>query len=53
MLFFYYRLNKGQIDIGPTNYYADSESILALDGVGFNSEVTGMAWESAGQTRFG
>lgn len=51
--FFYNRLNKGKIDGGPTNYYADSESILALDGAGFNSEVHGMSWESSGQTRFG
>lgn len=46
------RLNKGKIDMGPTNYYADSESILATDGTGLNAEVTGMSWESAGQTRF-
>lgn len=38
--------------MGPTNYYADSESILATDGTGLNAEVTGMSWESAGQTRF-
>jgi hypothetical protein len=39
-------------DAGPTNYYADSEGALALDGSGFGSEVTGLSWESAGQTRF-
>ncbi|KAG2209159.1 hypothetical protein INT47_005451, partial [Mucor saturninus] len=47
------RLNKGKVDNGPTNYYADPESVLALDGSGFNTEASGISWESAGQTRFG
>ncbi|EPB89466.1 hypothetical protein HMPREF1544_03697 [Mucor circinelloides 1006PhL] len=47
------RKNAGVQDTGPTNYYADSEGALALDGTGFGSEVTaGFNWESAGQTRF-
>lgn len=50
---FFCRRNKGIIDIGPINYYADSEGTLALDGINFGSEVTaGLSWESAGQTRF-
>ncbi|OBZ83905.1 hypothetical protein A0J61_08050 [Choanephora cucurbitarum] len=45
--------NQGVADMGPTNYYADSDT-LAVDGTGFNNEVTGgLQWESAGQTRFG
>lgn len=49
----YARKNAGVQDTGPTNYYADSEGALALDGTGFGSEVTaGLNWESAGQTRF-
>lgn len=47
------RLNKGNTDTGPTNYYTDSESVLALDGVGFNAAASGISWESAGRTRFG
>ncbi|KAK4521190.1 uncharacterized protein ATC70_013135 [Mucor velutinosus] len=46
------RKNAGVLDTGPTNYYADSDGALALDGSGFGSEVTGLSWESAGQTRF-
>ncbi|CEP08826.1 hypothetical protein [Parasitella parasitica] len=46
------RKNAGIKDTGPTNYYADSEGALALDGTGFGSEATGLSWESAGQTRF-
>ncbi|KAL9558390.1 hypothetical protein MBANPS3_000933 [Mucor bainieri] len=46
------RKNAGILDTGPTNYYADSDGALALDGSGFGSEVTGLSWESAGQTRF-
>jgi hypothetical protein len=45
-------LNKGKINMGPTNYYADSEGALALDGIGFGAEATGMTWESAGTTTF-
>ncbi|GAN04801.1 hypothetical protein MAM1_0074d04266 [Mucor ambiguus] len=44
--------NAGVQDTGPTNYYADSDGALALDGSGFGSEVTGLTWESAGHTRF-
>ncbi|RCH82673.1 hypothetical protein CU098_005384 [Rhizopus stolonifer] len=45
--------NQGISETGPTNYYADSAGVLALDGSGFSSEVTGLSWESTGQTRFG
>ncbi|KAI8638110.1 hypothetical protein BD408DRAFT_436353 [Parasitella parasitica] len=46
------RKNTGIQDTGPTNYYADSEGALALDGTGFGSEATGLTWESAGQIRY-
>ncbi|KAG1438699.1 hypothetical protein G6F56_012551 [Rhizopus delemar] len=34
------------------NYYAESEDLLASDGTGLNEEITGLTWESRGQTRF-
>ncbi|KAI8368740.1 hypothetical protein BD560DRAFT_132407 [Blakeslea trispora] len=47
------RRNQGVTEIGPINYYADSDA-LAVDGTGFDQEVSGgLSWESAGQIRFG
>ncbi|KAI7898380.1 uncharacterized protein BX663DRAFT_525113 [Cokeromyces recurvatus] len=43
--------NQGIEYIGNTNYYTDSD-VVALDGSGFNNEVTSTSWESAGQIRF-
>ncbi|KAI9468891.1 MAG: hypothetical protein EXX96DRAFT_623808 [Benjaminiella poitrasii] len=45
------KLNQGIEYYGNANYYTDSD-VVALDGSGFNSEVTSTSWESAGQIRF-
>ncbi|CAO3699638.1 unnamed protein product [Rhizopus microsporus] len=34
------------------NYYVESDDLLAVDGVGFNNEVTNSGWETRGQIRF-
>jgi hypothetical protein len=43
---------KGMQETAPTNYYWESD-LASADGAGFNNEITGLNWESAGQTRFG
>ncbi|CEG84334.1 hypothetical protein RMATCC62417_18153 [Rhizopus microsporus] len=38
--------------IENVNYYVESDDLLAVDGVGFNNEVTDSGWETRGQIRF-